>query len=1293
MKKYIAVLFYLLVSLLVKASASNLLFPKHEDSYLGNFRNLKLPYDANTVNTIYQDNNGLIWIGTKRGLVNYNGFNYHLCYYGKNIPDENTIQAIAQVDKKYLYIGTDNGIRKLNLYTWTFDKIETELTAIKAVRTLALFDGKLWIGTRDEGLFYYEIKQKKLHKIPSRSFSHKLVYDLLPINDKLFIGSYGGLNVYDRKMNRISTVVMPNTKEAIVNSLAYDSRNRCVWIGTDGKLLQYDLNHKQFVATEDFPGTYLKSIVVDAQTNRLFIGTEMGLLTYRVGTKTFGIMEHDIHNSHSLCNNLIYNLFKDRQNNIWVATDNGISMLQQSPLIQEIKLSDLIDTNKGNLFMSMLVDGNSGYWLGGENGLLHITKECCVWYNTANSKYKLNNNSVRAIYKDRSKQIWIATDGGIARLDAKTMQFVYCKVGNKQNNTNWTYGIYEDTAHRMWIATYMSGLLVVDKNVLEKSNLTPYPLKQENVFRPNEIKSVYQISTDPRGDIWANTNKGLVCISPKDSKFEQTNIYLDNFICDGGVIWYSDQGAIYKYDIRSKRKSKIPYQISYGSVNSLVSTPSRVWISSVDGISYINKKTLNVYPCDMIDKHYKCAMYDGANKRILFGGEDGLATLNIEKFDKNYRKNAAVISAMYCDTVLIPIGTNTLRNVIEVPSFRDISIELASYAYPSQGEVFYYKWGHDKEWRKIKTGNNLLEYPIMPSGRNVLEISLSDPKFDKSAVISIYEFSVPYPWYLSSWAWMAYVVLFISGCFLVFKMQKRRNEKVFERKAKEKTLELTKMKMDFFVNVSHELKTPLSLIIAPLGKLLSECTNSKMRDTLHGIHRNALKLNELIYKIIDDKQTEYETENSVLRSHVEFVTLIKNCVANFQPIIAEKSIAVEFTHHMEELWLNVDVIKMETVFTNLLSNAIKHVANNLGMVKIELLLKDDNVMVMVKDNGCGISATELPLVFIKHYQGKMEKKDNHGTGIGLFLVKKYIELHQGKVFVENDKGAVFTVVLPLSVNGIVKNDRKTLCTVSDNTNESILPVVLIVDDNVEVVDFLCSSLSKKYKCLKAFDGKEALVVLQKQQPDLLIVDEMMPVMNGLDLVKAIRHDAKTENLPVVMLTAKDDFDTEMKSIKVGVDVFISKPFDFNKLLLQVARLIKRTQSIKKSTHIEQMLEAPSIEGNGEAKTSDELFMKELLRSIEENMDKEGYNVSMISEILKIDQKQLYRKIKQLTGKTPVIFLRTMRLKRAAELLKQNRFTISEVMYMVGISNASYFTKCFSAEYGMTPKQFVQEHNS
>ena len=1291
MNKRLFIIFSLLFGILANVKGYNLLFKNDISNTWNNFHNIKLPFDANVVNAIFQDSNGLIWIGTKRGLVNYNGYNYHLCYFGKNMPDENTVQAIVQYGH-YLYIGTDNGIHKLNLLTWNFEDTDQDFYKVSAVRALAVFDGKLWIGTRDDGLLYFDIQKGKLHKIASKNFQHKMVYALLPVADKLFIGSYGGLNIYDKTNHHLYSVNLPGMKDPIINSLACDRRNNCVWMGTDGKLLSYKINNRHIETVCELSGSYLKSIVSDVANNRLLIGTEAGMLVYQISTKSLQEIEHDVHNPQSLCNNFISQLYQDKNNNLWVATDNGISMVQQNPLMQDVKLTDLVDSRNGNLFTCILQSSDKEYWLGGENGLLYVSEEQAIWYSTNNVLYKLNNNYIRAIYRDRSSQIWIATDGGIAKLNKQTMQFEYYQLGNKRNNTNWIYGIYEDTKHRLWIATYLSGLIVVDKTSLENSQSHSYALTNKNFLGYGHIKSVYQMIPDHAGNIWANTNLGLICVNPLKNDYKLANIYLDNFVCDGNYIWFSDQGAIYQYDIKRNNKYKIPYQVSYGSAYSFVCSPKHIWVSSVDGILCIDKKNKSVTPYHVNNPHFKCAFFDGYNNRIIFGGEDFLTLLSISRFGGKHHTKRTFISAISCDSLFIPVSNLSQQKVIKLSSFKNISIELASYAYSAQGETFYYKW-NDEEWKKMKTGNNLLEYPVMLSGKNTLQLSITDPMTDKHATISTYTLDVPYPWYFSTWAWGIYVIFLLMGAFCLLRIQKKKSEKLFERKAKEKTLELARMKMEFFVNVSHELKTPLSLVIAPLGKLLSECTNAKMRDTLKGIQRNALKLNSLIYKIIDDKQTEYDTENSVICSHVELVSLLNNGISAFAPIANERKIKIDFIHDIQELWLNVDVVKIESIFTNLLSNAIKHVNDNTGHVRVELQVKQGEISISVIDNGCGIPEAELPFIFIRHYQGKEEDKSKHGTGIGLFLVKKFVELHHGKVVATNSNkgGAAFTVTLPLKENAIRK---ETVSTTSElELAENALPKILIIDDNKEVVEFLCSAFEEKYLCLKAFNGKEGLDILKTQNVNLIVVDQMMPIMNGLELVRNLKHTAQMENLPVIMLTAKDDFETELQSIKAGVDVFISKPFDFNKLVLQVARLLKQAQNVRKAQHIETMLkEQRSTKEETSIESSDELFIKELLQIIETNMQKEGFNVSMLSDMMKVDQKQLYRKIKQLTGKTPVAFLRSTRLKRAAELLKQDRFSVSEVMYMVGMSNASYFTKCFTNEFGIAPKQFVQEHN-
>ena len=491
------------------------------------------------------------------------------------------------------------------------------------------------------------------------------------------------------------------------------------------------------------------------------------------------------------------------------------------------------------------------------------------------------------------------------------------------------------------------------------------------------------------------------------------------------------------------------------------------------------------------------------------------------------------------------------------------------------------------------------------------------------------------------------------------------------------------MKMDFFVNISHELKTPLSLIIAPVSRMLSETTNARQRETLSTIHNNALRLNTLIHKVLDFKQLEVEGEDMLIRSHTELGTLLNNCINTFRSAIEEKRISINIYAPDEMIWANIDALKLESAIINILSNAIKYVSEDCGVVNIELSEINNNAVITISDNGRGIDKEELSLVFIRYFQGRNGKL-REGSGIGLYLVKKYIELHDGHISIESSNGTVVRLSIPLTGdNSCIVNDTE------NDTSRSFGDIsarVLIIDDNKEIVAFLAETLSQHYECHKAYNGREGLDVIDKYTPDLIIVDQMMPEMDGFTFSRAIRKNFKTATTPVIMLTAKDDMATEMESIKAGVDIFMPKPFDIKKLQLRIAQLLRKRSSIEKAVRIETTSK-PDFKECRDLRSPDEIFMEKVTKAIEENMGKEDFNVSALAGIVSVDNKQLYRKLKQLTGSTPVNYIRKLRMRKASILLEEDRFTVSEVMFLVGYSNPSYFSKCFAEEFGMTPKDY------
>lgn len=430
-------------------------------------------------------------------------------------------------------------------------------------------------------------------------------------------------------------------------------------------------------------------------------------------------------------------------------------------------------------------------------------------------------------------------------------------------------------------------------------------------------------------------------------------------------------------------------------------------------------------------------------------------------------------------------------------------------------------------------------------------------------------------------------------------------------------------------------------------------------------------MNTLIQQVLNFKQMEYNSENVLIRSHIELCAFLKNIVESFSPVFAEKKIFKSFASNQKEIWMNLDVLKIESIFVNIISNAVKYMPESGGEIHVAIRQEGDRNTIVVSDNGIGIKKEDLSYIFIRFYQSKTGRKHTNGSGIGLYIVKKFVELHGGRIEVHSQGegyGTTVKVEFPLSdENRVPIQEHSDIQEgiVEDNS----FPVLLIIDDNQEMVSFLIETFSKTYRCLKAFNGKEGLSVVRENTVDLIIVDEMMPEMGGLEFCRVLRRNQPTASIPAIMLTAKDDLETEKNSIKAGVDIFMPKPFDIDKLSLRLVQLQERRNSLEQRIRIEN-ISKPVVEESFQS--NDEILLAKVVSVIEENMENTEFNVTMLSDLMDIDGKQLYRKLKQLTGSSPVDYIRQIRMKKAAVLLAQKKFSVSEVMYMVGYTNASYF---------------------
>lgn len=499
-----------------------------------------------------------------------------------------------------------------------------------------------------------------------------------------------------------------------------------------------------------------------------------------------------------------------------------------------------------------------------------------------------------------------------------------------------------------------------------------------------------------------------------------------------------------------------------------------------------------------------------------------------------------------------------------------------------------------------------------------------------------------------------------------------------ERIDRDRSMAQVKSRMEFFTNISHEFKTPLSMIIGPVGKMLPEAKDPVLKRNLNIIRDNAMKLNSLIHSALDFNRIDMQGENLLIFSRIEIVEFCRSMMEVYKESFTGKNFIFNSTE--ESLYLNLDVVKMESVLNNILSNACKY-SEEKATIVLSLRVVGESIEIKISDDGVGIPTEEMPFIFQRLYQSSRTTGNREGTGIGLYLAKTYIEMHKGGISVEANEGGgtVFTFSIPITET----KDEHAKNTQQIDTSRS---TVLIVDDNVAIADFIKEVLSNEYNCLVASNGRAGLAVCGSCVPDLMIVDVMMPVMDGIEMCRRVKRNTILSSIPIILLTAKDDFVTESESVRLGIDAFMSKPFDAEMLLSRVKQLLNSKAALRSQVRMEEITSSVAMI---EAESVDEKLLSDIIKVIEDNIDSQELNVNFVCEKVGLSTKQLYRKIKQHIGITPVEYIKQIRLKKAAMLIQQKKFTISEVMYMVGFSSPSYFSKCFQQQFGKTPRQYLE----
>ena len=786
--------------------------------------------------------------------------------------------------------------------------------------------------------------------------------------------------------------------------------------------------------------------------------------------------------------------------------------------------------------------------------------------------YPLSHNRIRHIYEDKEQQLWIATDGSINRYDYATRQFVHYNIVDSTGtyNTNWTYYMFEDNAGHLWISTCLGGIFVVDKHRLMQSASGQY-VAEQNYSVHNGLSGMFinQIIPDNEGNVWVllYNNKGIDKINPRTR--EVTKLFADELngekspnylLCDeDGMLWVRFHGGVMRINPKDESQQSISFgSFSNNEILSMTSVKNHIWVSTTNGLWIIDRKTMDARLQNMTDKRFTSLLFDPKENCIYLGGADGFGISHPDIQTIHQPERPILLTALYINNQLVSPRTRDdvpnirYTNSIELKyNQNNLSFELSDlpYSLDEKNKFVYRLEGMDKEWNFLKSNINRITYSNLSYGNYQLIISKLGKDGQPSDQPYILNIRILPPWYYTIWAKAIYVLLLLSLIAWTINFFRVKNRLKAERREKEKILEQSRQKMTFFTNLSNELKTPLSRIIAPISQLLPATEEAHEKQTLEEVQRNAMKINSLIHQVLNFNRIEDNKDSLLILSRIELVSFSRSLFSVYEE---DERFTFHFEANKAKIYADMDAIKLGVILDNLLSNAVKFTSEG-GNIRLSLFYRQESGLleICVSDTGAGIPQQDSPYIFQRFFQSP-HSGSKEGTGIGLYLVKTYTELHGG------------------SINGVTSEKGK-------GTSIGLsIPVAAVEEDEIPAAQ------SKK----------------------------------------------QLESLPVL------------------------KPI--------------------------------------EAESQDEKFLSNIIRLIEDHLSDADLNVNALCELSGISNKQIYRKIKQLTGMSPVEYIKSIRMKKAAMLLQQKKFTVAEVMYMVGFSNHSYFSKCFQAEFGKTPRQYLND---
>jgi len=978
----------------------------------------------------------------------------------------------------------------------------------------------------------------------------------------------------------------------------------------------------------------------------------------------------------------------DKQGIIWVSCKAGLwrlnSTRSEKQLIRTFRLVDGTDVTTE--VSTLYNDPQGGFWIGTYNhGLLYYHPD----------RFKFRNIG-RLFFNDGGEDIRIQsfsepTSGMVLIETNKGMYSYHCKSGEIRKELRLSNPQVQNQAisrllpllRKHHINDVRKMIYVSPDKVIGicNSTLFEYDLIHNKLrLLLNGGQNRYtDVICDSRGYVWVGTQDGLLFRDPKSG--HERILYKENGLVNNNIksilqdknnnIWVTTAGGISRIKVTEKDKN-LQFQIAgFNRYDGVIENEflERSIFLSEDGLLFAG----GINGMNIVDLHKPWQLQQLSKPLFTSFTLAGTELRHGMEYGGHIILNNAITAT---DTVNLAYNQN----------FIGLSFSALNYVNPTQTYYQYRMIGVDDYWREIhaETGTGQATYTNLTPGTYVFEVKAANNSKQWTSAVAQMTIVIKPPFWKSTLAYFLYILLLMATGYLLFRYYQQRTHRLLIQKNEEK---LNQMKFQFFTNISHEFRTPLTLILTPLESVMKELQGSPVEKRVHAVYRHAQELLNLVNELLDFRRLEINGEKLNL-SFGNISSVIALYHETFEKLAIERKINFSVISPGQDVFMYFDSPKLFKVLNNLLSNAFKFTPDG-GNIKLTCKSEPEKVVIEIADNGSGIPEADIPYIFDRFYQGTDHSLG--GSGIGLYLAQEYIKLHKGSIHVQSipNQQTIFTISLPTNLIPETVHQKNGL----DNTSTARTEItnneqykIVLVEDNEELRHYLASELVRHYTVMEATDGVEGLELIQKELPDLIVSDVMMPRMDGMELCRKIKSDLKTSHIPVILLTARASEVHRISGLQIGADEYLTKPFNMEVLLLRISRLIA-------DQHLRQKHFSEKMEVNPRDITIsslDEQLIQKALDCVEKNMDNAGYSVQQLSHDLNMDRTVLYKKLQSITGLAPLEFIRSIRLKRAAQLLAQGNLPVAEVSEMVGFNTQKYFTKYFKETFGVTPSQYNQQ---